>query len=143
MHVIRTLLLMSIAILGSASLKAASNDDVGLQPTAIKDWRRAEMDGTGCYWSKRLRGPILFVAAGSVGLTKVAGRVVLLSPTKGAGELYPTTYDMWHSDTIAISIVNSGEAEETGYETVTTRADVVVTRNGRTSRLRGFMICGS
>lgn len=114
-----------------------------LQPSTIEDWRAAGMDGTVCYWSKRKNGPVLFVAAGETGLTRMDGAVVMLSPAQDAADLYPFTHDRWQNGQLTIRVIDSAVAEEIGYEAVTTAADLIVVKDGIVSRSTGFMICGS
>lgn len=114
-----------------------------LEPTTIDDWRAARMDGTGCYWSARSGGPVLFAAAGRTALTRISGRVVTLAPTREAKEMFPWTYDAWTFRGLTIRIVDGRAARAIGYESVTTDATVIVSNDGRVTRMRGSMICGS
>jgi hypothetical protein len=109
----------------------------------MRDWRAAGMDGTGCYWSARRNGPVLFAANGRTGMTRVAGRVVVLEPAAGARELFPFTHDAWRAPGLRVRIVDTGLVRAMGYETVTTDATLVVSRCRKTFRLKGSMICGS
>ncbi|MGT2515150.1 hypothetical protein ACVOMT_13780 [Sphingomonas panni] len=55
-----------------ATVNAAPRPAV-LEATTRADWRAAGLDGTGCYWSPRRGGPIVFVAAGDKAMTRVGG----------------------------------------------------------------------
>lgn len=137
------LLLTSFGIVAVAARTQADSRRVPLQPTTMSDWRAARMDGTGCYWSMRRGGPVLFAAAGRTAVTRVAGSVVVLSPAPKAAEMFPFTYGAWTSRDLEIRVVDSSVVRAIGYETVTTDAVLIVTRRGRPLRLRGSMICGS
>lgn len=134
--------IMLLAGFAASDVSAAPAEPL-LQPSTIEDWRAAGMDGTGCYWSERKDGPVLFVAAGNIGLTRMDGAVVMLSPAQDAADLYPFTHDRWQKGELTIRVIDSTVAEEVGYEAVTTAADLVVVKDGIVSRLTGFMICGS
>ncbi|GAA0460211.1 hypothetical protein [Sphingomonas molluscorum] len=121
----------------------ARSPDTLLQPSTIEDWRAVGMDGTGCYWSARRNGPVLFAAAGQTAVTKVAGRVVVLAPAPEARELFPFTYDAWTSDRLTIRVNDSGVVRAMGEETVTTDALLIVTAGAKARRMRGSLICGS
>lgn len=116
---------------------------VELEATTMADWRAANLDGTGCYWSPRRGGPILFVAAGDKAMIRVGGRIVILNPRRDAKPLFPFTHDAWRSGDLTIRVVDTARIRSMGYETVTTDAMLVVTRRDVTTRLRGSMICGS
>ena len=122
---------------------AQAASPVTLQPTTIADWRAAGMDGTGCYWSRRPGGPVLFAAAGRKAMTKVRGRVLLLAPRRDARELFPFTYDAWRTGDLTIRVIDTSVARAIGSESVTTDALLVVSRSGTATRLRGSLICGS
>lgn len=109
----------------------------------MRDWRAAGMDGTGCYWSARRNGPILFAANGRTAMTGVAGRVVVLEPAAGARELFPFTYDAWRAPGLKVRILDAAVVRAMGYETVTTDATLVVDLKGHTRRMTGWLICGS
>jgi hypothetical protein len=138
-------LLMTMACLATAatSIAATVKRNGPLQATTMRDWRAAGMDGTGCYWSARRNGPVLFAANGRTGMTRVAGRVVVLEPAAGARELFPFTHDAWRAPGLRVRIVDTGLVRAMGYETVTTDATLVVSRCRKTFRLKGSMICGS
>ena len=125
-----------------ATVDAATRPTV-LETTTRADWRAANLDGTGCYWSPRRGGPIVFVAAGDKAMTKVNGRIVILKPRRDAREMFPYTHDAWRSGDLTIRVVDTARIRSMGYETVTTDAGLIVTRRGVTIRLRGSMICGS
>lgn len=129
--------LTSIAIVDAAPRPAV------LEATTRADWRAAELDGTGCYWSPRRGGPIVFVAAGDKAIAKVGGRIVILKPRRDARDLFPFTHDAWRSGDLTIRVVDTARIRAMGYETVTTDAALIVTRRNVTTRLRGSMICGS
>ena len=114
-----------------------------LEATTIRDWRRARMDGTGCYWSARRGGPVLFAANGRTGITRVAGRVIILEPVPGARDLFPFTHDEWQAPGLRIRVLDTAVVRASGYETVTTDATLRVRSRGRTFELNGSMICGS
>ncbi len=139
------ILLMTMACLATAatSFAATVKRNGPLQATTLRDWRAAGMDGTGCYWSARRNGPVLFAANGRTGMTRVAGRVVVLKPSAGARELFPFTYDAWRAPGLKVRILDAAVVRAMGYETVTTDATLVVSRHGENFRLRGSMICGS
>ena len=142
----RTLSLLLATSLGTSVIAARTQADsrrVPLQPTTMSDWRAARMDGTGCYWSERKGGPVLFAAAGRTAVTRIAGRVVLLAPSPKAAELFPFTYDVWTSRGLEIRVVDGRVVRALGDETVTTDAVLIVRRRGKLLRLRGSMICGS
>ena len=132
-----------VAITMLAPQAQARSPDTLLQPTTIRDWRAAGMDGTGCYWSARPNGSVLFAAAGRTAVTKVAGRVVVLAPAQRAREMFPFTHDAWTSDRLTIRVMDSGVVRAMGDETVTTDATLIVTTRTRVRRIRGSMICGS
>ncbi|GAA0455311.1 hypothetical protein [Sphingomonas molluscorum] len=132
-----------VAVTMVAPQAHARSPDTLLQPTTIKDWRAAGMDGTGCFWSPRRNGPILFAAAGRTAVTKVAGRVVVLAPAPEARELFPFTHDAWTSDRLTIRVMDSAVVRAMGEETVTTDAMLIVTTGAKVRRMRGSLICGS
>jgi hypothetical protein len=134
------LLATGFALPAAAALAASP---VVLEPTTIADWRAAGMDGTGCYWSRREGGPVLFAAAGNKAVAKVRGRTLLLSPRREARELFPFTFDAWSAGDLTFQIVDTGVAQAIGDESVTTDALLVVARRGTTTRWRGSLICGS
>ncbi|MBB4087097.1 MULTISPECIES: hypothetical protein [Sphingomonas] len=138
-------LLMTMACLATAatSIAATVKRNGPLQATTMRDWRAAGMDGTGCYWSARRNGPVLFAANGRTGMTRVAGRVVVLEPAAGARELFPFTHDAWQAPGLKVRILDAAVVRAMGYETVTTDATLVVKYRSTTVRLRGSMICGS
>lgn len=138
-------LLMTMACLATAATSSAATvrRNGPLQATTMRDWRAAGMDGTGCYWSARRNGPVLFAANGRTGMTRVAGRVVVLEPAAGARELFPFTHDEWQAPGLRVRILDTAVVRAMGYETVTTDATLVVSRHGKNIRLRGSMICGS
>ncbi|KQO58601.1 hypothetical protein [Sphingomonas sp. Leaf257] len=138
-------LLMTMACLATAatSIAARVKRNGPLQATTMRDWRAAGMDGTGCYWSARRNGPVLFAANGRKGMTRVAGRVVVLEPATRAQELFPFTYDAWRSPGLTIRVLDTAVVRTMGYETVTTNATLVVDLRGRITRAKGSMICGS
>jgi hypothetical protein len=132
-----------VPVLTSIATVDAAPRPVVLEATTRADWRAAELDGTGCYWSPRRGGPIHFVAAGHTAMTKVGGRIVILKPRRDAKPLFPFTHDAWRADDLTIRVVDTARVWAMGYETVTTDAVLVVTRRNVTIRLRGSMICGS
>lgn len=138
-------LLMTMACLATApsSIAATVKRNGPLQATTMRDWRAAGMDGTGCYWSARRNGPVLFAANGRTAMTRVAGRVVVLKPAPRAQELFPFTYDAWMSAELTIRVLDTAVVRAMGDETVTTDASLIVTRRSGTLRLPGSMICGS
>ena len=137
--IIATLVAIPIA---SADARPGRRHPV-LEPTTIEDWRAARMDGTGCYWSARTGGPVLFAAAGRTAVTRIAGRVVTLAPARRATEMFPWTYDAWTFRSLTIRIIDGRAARAIGYESVTTDATVIVSKDGRVTRMRGSMSCGS
>ncbi|KQM26499.1 MULTISPECIES: hypothetical protein [unclassified Sphingomonas] len=141
---LKTLLMTMACFATTATSSAATLKRNGpLQATTMRDWRAAGMDGTGCYWSARRNGPVLFAANGRTGITRVAGRVVVLEPAPGARELFPFTYDAWRSPGLTIRILDTAVVRAMGDETVTTDATLVVVLRGRIIKTRGSMICGS
>lgn len=137
-------LLAAIACIATAAASAAAVRRYGpLEATTTLDWRKAGMDGTGCYWSARENGPVLFAANGRTGITRVAGRVVVLEPAVGARELFPFTHDAWAAPGLTIRVVDTAVVRAMGDETVTTDATLVVDLGGRASTMTGSMICGS
>lgn len=84
---------------------AAAPRPVVLEATTMADWRSANLDGTGCYWSPRRGGPIHFVAAGNTAMTKVGGRIVILKPRRDAKPLFPFTHDAWRADDLTMRVV--------------------------------------
>lgn len=138
-------LLMTMACLATApsSIAATVKRNGPLQATTMRDWRAAGMDGTGCYWSARRNGPVLFAANGRTAMTRVAGRIVVLKPAVGARELFPFTHDAWRAPGLRIRVLDTAVVRAMGDEAVTTDAALVVTLGGRIIRLHGSMICGS
>jgi len=138
-------LLMTMACLATAATSSAATvrRNGPLQATTMRDWRAAGMDGTGCYWSARRNGPVLFAANGRTGMTRVAGRVIVLEPAPDARELFPFTYDAWIALGLTIRVFDTTIVRAMGDEAVTTDATLVVTRPNGISRLRGAMVCGS
>lgn len=132
-----------VPVLTSIAIADAAPRPAVLEATTRADWRAAELDGTGCYWSPRRGGPMVFVAAGDKAMTKVNGRIVILKPRRDAREMFPFTYDGWQSGDLTIRVVDTARIRTMGYETVTTDAALIVTRRNVTTRLRGSMICGS
>ncbi len=133
-----------VACLVMASGTYAAEERRGpLEATTMRDWLRAGMDGTGCYWSARRDGPVLFAANGRTGITKVAGRVIVLEPAPGARELFPFTHDEWRAPGLRIRVLDTAVVRSSGYETVTTDAALRVRSRGRTFELNGSMVCGS
>lgn len=132
-----------VPVLTSIATVDATPRPAALETTTRADWRAANLDGTGCYWSPRRGGPIVFVAAGDKAMTKVNGRIVILKPRRDAREMFPFTYDGWQSGDLTIRVVDTARIRAMGYETVTTDAALIVTRRNVTTRLRGSMICGS
>lgn len=140
----KTLLMTMTCFATTATSSAATLKRNGpLQATTMRDWRAAGMDGTGCYWSARRNGPVLFAANGRTGMTRVAGRVVVLEPAAGARELFPFTHDAWRAPGLRVRILDTGVVRAMGDETVTTDATLLVSRRPETFRMRGSMICGS
>lgn len=127
----------------TATNAATSAPRMPLEPTTMRDWHRTGMEGTGCYWSARRKGPILFAANGRTGITRVAGRVVVLAPAPEARELFPFTHDAWWAPGLRIRVLDTAVVRRMGYETVTTDAILVVDLHGRTTRASGSLICGS
>lgn len=138
-------LLMTMACLATAATSSAATvrRNGPLQATTMRDWRAAGMDGTGCYWSARRNGPVLFAANGRTAMTRVAGRIVVLKPAPRAQELFPFTYDTWRSPGLTIRILDTAVVRAMGDETVTTDASLIVDLRGRITKLKGSMICGS
>lgn len=138
-------LLMTMACLATSpsSIAATVKRNGPLRATTMRDWRAAGMDGTGCYWSARRNGPILFAANGRTAMTGFAGRVVVLEPAAGARELFPFTYDAWRAPGLKVRILDAAVVRAMGYETVTTDATLVVDLKGHTRRMTGWLICGS
>lgn len=132
-----------VPVLASIAIADAAPRPAVLEATTRADWRAADLDGTGCYWSPRRGGPIVFVAVGDKAITKVGGRIVVLKPRRDARDLFPFTHDAWRSGDLTIRVVDTARIRAMGYETVTTDAVLVVTRRNVTTRLRGSMICGS
>ncbi len=132
-----------LPVLPSTNIADAATRPVVLEATTRADWRAAELDGTGCYWSPRRGGPIAFVAGGDKAVTRVGGRIVVLKPRRDAKALLPFTHDAWRADDLTIRVVDTARIRAMGYETVTTDAVLIVTRRNVTIRLRGSMICGS
>ncbi|MDY0960221.1 hypothetical protein SOM26_16115 [Sphingomonas sp. CFBP8993] len=132
-----------VPVLTSTATVDAAPRPAVLEATTRADWWAAGLDGTGCYWSPRRGGPIVFVAAGDKALTKVNGRVVILNPRRDARDLFPFTHDAWRSGDLTIRVVDTARIRAMGYETVTTDAALIITRRDVTTRLRGSMICGS
>lgn len=132
-----------VPVLTSIATVDATPRPAALETTTRADWRAANLDGTGCYWSPRRGGPMVFVAAGDKAMTKVNGRIVILKPRRDAREMFPFTYDGWQSGDLTIRVVDTARIRAMGYETVTTDAALIVTRRNVTTRLRGSMICGS
>lgn len=139
LRIIATLLTVPTSI----ATAAAAPRPVVLEATSRADWRAAELDGTGCYWSPRRGGPVHFVAAGDKAIAKIGGRIVMLKPRRDAKPLFPFTHDAWRSGDLTIRVVDTARVRAMGYETVTTDAMLAVTRRDVTTRLRGSMICGS
>lgn len=141
---LKTLLMTMACLATTATSSAAAVKRNGpLQATTMRDWRAAGMDGTGCYWSARRNGPVLFAANGRTGMTRVAGRVVALEPAAKARELFPFTHDAWQAPGLRIRVLDTAVVRAMGDETVTTDATLVVDLQGRITRLKGSMICGS
>lgn len=132
-----------VPVLTSIATVDAAPRPAVLETTTRADWRAANLDGTGCYWSPRRGGPIVFVAAGDKAMTRINRRVVILKPRRDAKALFPFTHDAWRADDLTIRVLDTARARAMGYETVTTDAVLVVTRRNVTIRLRGSMICGS
>ncbi|WP_312487033.1 hypothetical protein [Sphingomonas sp.] len=140
----KTLLMTMACLATTATSSAATVERNGpLQATTMRDWRAAGMDGTGCYWSARRNGPVLFAANGRTGMTRVAGRVVVLEPAAGARELFPFTHDAWQAPGLRIRVLDTAVVRAMGDETVTTDATLIVNLRGRITKLKGSMICGS
>jgi hypothetical protein len=133
---------VAMMTIGSADARPGRRHQL-LESTTIDDWRAARMDATGCYWSARTGGPVLFAAAGRTAVTRIAGRVVTLAPARQAKEMFPWTYDAWTFRGLTIRIIDGRAARAIGYESVTTDATVIVSKDGRVTRMRGSMICGS
>lgn len=140
----KTLLMTMTCFATTATSSAATLKRNGpLQATTMRDWRAAGMNGTGCYWSVQRNGPVLFAANARTGMTRVAGRVVVLEPAAGARELFPFTHDEWQAPGLRIRILDTAVVRAMGYETVTTDATLVVDQRGRVTSMLGSMICGS
>lgn len=131
------------AVASFSSVIGAADRRLPLEPSTYADWRAAGMDGTGCYWSRRKGGPVLFAASGRTAVARTEGHVVVLKPESKAKALFPFTYDAWTGPGLDIRIENSGVVRAMGYETVTTHATMTLKRRGIVTRPRGSMICGS
>lgn len=141
---LKTLRMTMACLATTATSSAAAVKRNGpLQATTMRDWRAAGMDGTGCYWSARRNGPVLFAANGRTGMTRVAGRVVVLEPAAGARELFPFTHDAWQAPGLRIRVLDTAVVRAMGDEAVTTDATLIVDLRGRITKLKGSMICGS
>ncbi|TCM07372.1 hypothetical protein [Sphingomonas sp. PP-CC-3G-468] len=126
-----------------ATMAAAADRWMPLEPGTYADWRAAGMDGTGCYWSRRKDGPVLFAASGRTAVARTAGHVVVLRPASRSKALFPFTYDAWTAPGLRIRIEDGSVIRAMGDETVTTDATITIESRGIVTRLRGSMICGS
>lgn len=121
----------------------ASRAPPPLQPLTQTDLRQAALHSTGCYWYGSGGGSVRLVMADDRAAAKIAGKLVVLSPDVGAGDLFPFTFDRWRAHNIAIEVVASGPARRLGSEAVRQAETVAVTIKGTKRLLRGKMICGS
>ena len=101
--------------------------------------------GTGCSWALRGERGSRLVMIGDRALVKLAGRLVILEPGRGARDMFPFTHDRWngpHGD-VVITVRKVGSARRIGTETLGSQTDVVLVQAGRRTLLHGIMECGS
>lgn len=129
----------------AASSVAPAPRRVPLAPVSRAQMRSAGIGGTGCFWMATPGGPVRMAMADERATVSIDGRLIVLSPDRGAHEMFPFTFDGWRSAnrdlTIAVAIV--GPSRREGGELLTSRATLTVYRSGRRTVLIGWMECGS
>lgn len=124
---------------GAAALAAPPS----LQPMTLAQVMDAGAGGTGCSWSvvddRRMR----FAAAGDRAAIRLNGRIVVLSTTLSARDLFPFTFADWQAKGLTVGIRQLGAARRQSTEAMTAPASLTLTVQGVSKRLRGVMSCGS
>lgn len=104
---------------------------------------RAGAAGTGCSWLLPDDRHTRFAAADDRAIVRLATGVVRLRPRAGAGDLFPSTYDRWVGNGIAVTVLPVGAASQKGSEAWEGAATIEVTVGARTRVIRGRLNCGS
>ena len=90
-------------------------------------------------------GPVRMAMADDRAAVSIDGRIVVLSPARGAPDLFPFTHNRWRAPfgNLMIAVANIGSSRSEGAELLTSRARLTISRSGRRTVLTGWMGCGS
>jgi hypothetical protein len=133
---------MSVGI-AAMSVPATAANVPELQPMTSVQVMAAGAAGTGCSWSLRGDRRMRFAAADDRAAIRIAGRIVALSPTPRARELFPFTFADWRAKDVIVRLKRTGSARWLGSEAWTAGATLTIVSGGTRRRIAGDLSCGS
>lgn len=125
------------------TIACAAAGPLPLDPLTPAQWRGAGVGGTGCFWMDRPNGSVFMAMADDMAVASIGGKLAVLSPDRGARDLFPFTYDRWRRGGTAIAVRKVGATRRVGTETLGGRTDLMFTHGGHRVVLRGTMGCGT